>query len=375
MGHRAGRPALRRAPAGLAMGPMAGLSRAAAPTPPEAGRPAIPLAVVGGFLGAGKTSLINHLLATPDAPPATILVNDFGSLEIDAALIRARNGDTLSLANGCVCCSLGGDLIQALLALERRPELPRRLLIEASGVADPGKVAQLGLLAAGYRLEAVVVVVDAGAFPSLLADPRLGDTLARQVRCADLLVVNKSDTVGPAERQALDRLLDGLAPGTPRLPTREGRIAPALLFPAWAEPPGAGTGQSAPPVRATDAPHTAHDVYAAAGGPSGPGDAMPAYYTCVRRYGRPLPEAAARQVFDRELPGGLLRGKALLRLDGGERVWLWQRAGGRSRWEALAVPPPGLAAGESRVVLIGLAGLADAGEERLARAALASLGD
>lgn len=364
MGHRAGRPALRRTPAGLAVGTMSGFSGAAVP---EDGRPAIPLAVVGGFLGAGKTSLINHLLAAPDAPPVTILVNDFGSLEIDAALIRARNGDTLSLANGCVCCSLGGDLIQALLTLERRPELPRRLLIEASGVADPGKVAQLGLLAAGYRLEAVVVVVDAGAFPGLLADPRLGDTLARQVRCADLLVVNKSDTVGPAERQGLDRLLDGLAPGTPRLPTREGRIAPDLLFPAWAESSGTETRQSAPPARATDAVvHAAHDAHAAAG------DAMPAYYTCVRRYGRPLPEAATRQAFDRGLPGGLLRGKALLRLDGDDRVWLWQRAGGRSRWEALAAPSPGLAAGESRVVLIGLA---DAGEERFARAALDDLGD
>ncbi|QEL65061.1 hypothetical protein OTERR_15850 [Oryzomicrobium terrae] len=335
--------------------------------PGVSGQAPIPLTVIGGFLGAGKTSLINHLLAAPGGEPLTVLVNDFGALEIDAALIRARSGDTLSLANGCICCSMGGDLVQALLALERRPEAPRRLVVETSGVADPGKVAQIGLLAAGYRLDAVVVVVDAGAFPALLADPRLGDTVARQVKRADLLVVNKADTIGLTEQRALEKILESLAPTAPRLLTREGRVPAQVLL-----------GEATPPVGADDANAPTAPPRPRSGPPGGAGNPgrqrvlaqppsprpEPAYFTLSWTYLQPLRPDRARELLDRALPARLLRGKALLNLYGDDRPWLWQRAGGRSRWERLEASPPGLAPGESRVVLISLASAADEAEAK-----------
>jgi Ni2+-binding GTPase involved in maturation of urease and hydrogenase len=122
-------------------------------TPTFAGeRPPIPLVVLGGYLGAGKTTLLNHVLSNAGQRRVAVLVNDFGDINIDAALIRERTDDVINLENGCVCCSIGGRLVDALVKISARPARPELLIIEASGVSDPVKIAQIGLLDRAFRL-------------------------------------------------------------------------------------------------------------------------------------------------------------------------------------------------------------------------------
>ena len=166
----------------------------------------IPVTVIGGFLGAGKTTLVNHLLRTATRRYA-VLVNDFGAVDVDAALVRSWDGGVLSLANGCVCCSIGPDLGDTLDRLARRDPAPEHVLVEASGVSDPWRIAQLVKLEPSVTLDAVLVLVDATAFPGQLADRYLTDTLERQLARADLIVLNKCDAAAPDPAEAAVRLL------------------------------------------------------------------------------------------------------------------------------------------------------------------------
>lgn len=158
----------------------------------------LPVTVVSGYLGAGKTSLVNHLLRNAGGRRILVLVNDFGEINIDADLLESAEEDVLTLSNGCVCCSLGGDLYYALAdALDRRPR-PDCLVIEASGVAMPQKIAQAALAEPEMRYCGVVTLVDAVNAGSVLADPRIGAQVANQIAAADLVIVTKSDLAEPA---------------------------------------------------------------------------------------------------------------------------------------------------------------------------------
>ncbi|MBU2409056.1 MAG: GTP-binding protein, partial [Gammaproteobacteria bacterium] len=159
------------------------------------GRHRIPLSVIGGFLGAGKTTLLNRWLREAGGRRIAVLVNDFGALNIDAELIAASSGDTVALTNGCVCCQIGDDLSRALMQLLASGTRYDAVVIEASGVSDPWRIAQLGVADPGLVLEGVIVLVDAGAVLAQARDLLLADTLERQVKAADLLVLNKIDTV------------------------------------------------------------------------------------------------------------------------------------------------------------------------------------
>ena len=121
----------------------------------------IPVTVVGGYLGAGKTTLVNHVLRSAQGIRIAVLVNDFGALPIDAGLIEAREGDLISIAGGCICCSFGSDLMGALASLARRTPRPDQVLIETSGVALPGSVSRSAALLEAFAPGRVVVLVDA----------------------------------------------------------------------------------------------------------------------------------------------------------------------------------------------------------------------
>lgn len=177
--------------------------------------------VIGGYLGAGKTTLVNHLLATAGTRRAGVLVNDFGRLNIDASLLQTE--DTVELANGCVCCTLADGLPVAFeRLLARRPPL-NVILVEASGVADPRKIAGYARLA-GLSDPRVVVVVDAVAIRALQRDRFVAGEIDRQIRSAGLLVVNKRDAVDDASAIDVMERLRKLAPAARIVEARYGVV-------------------------------------------------------------------------------------------------------------------------------------------------------
>lgn len=172
----------------------------------------IPVTVLGGYLGAGKTTLLNGLLRDDHGLRLAILVNDFGSINIDAALVASHGGETISLTNGCVCCSLGDNLAVTLLELMGGPLPPDHIVIEASGVADPRRIAFYGEAHPGLRLDAVIVVVDAESIGERLTDKYVGEVVLRQLLAADLLVLSKLDLISPPERARVYSLLATMSP-------------------------------------------------------------------------------------------------------------------------------------------------------------------
>ena len=189
----------------------------------------IPVTVLGGYLGAGKTTLLNHLLATADGERIAVLVNDFGSIDIDAALVQSHDGDTIQLANGCICCSLAEGFAQAMERIDARRPRADRVVIEASGVADPSAVAQYAHLP-GFRLDAVVVLADAETIRSRTTDRYVGRQVREQLQRADVIVLNKVDLIDERVHDELCTWLAGLAPTTTVLSTTEARVDRHVLF-------------------------------------------------------------------------------------------------------------------------------------------------
>ncbi|BBD36649.1 cobalamin biosynthesis protein CobW [Aminobacter sp. Y103A] len=154
----------------------------------------VPVLVVTGFLGAGKTTFINQLLQRADGRRISAIVNDFGAINIDAELIADAADTVVGLKNGCICCSLQGDLLRTLKLVLSQPVQPDHIVIEASGVADPRGITETlmdPILWHDIRLDAVVAVVDAD---EVAANPaRLRDELWRaQVEAADFIALSKT---------------------------------------------------------------------------------------------------------------------------------------------------------------------------------------
>ncbi len=221
--------------------------------------PPIPLTVIGGFLGAGKTTLVNHLLANATKRYG-VLVNDFGAINIDAALIAAQDGASIALTNGCVCCSLGEDLGDGLAMLARRDPPPEHVIVEASGVSDPWRIAQLALIETGFTLEPLIVLVDGVGFLDQLADRWVSDTVARQLTFAELVIITKADLT--ADLGPLRREIARLRPEARVIEAVGGALDPAVLH--FAPPP-----REKPSRFAAEA---VHDFPTASWHPAGPLD-------------------------------------------------------------------------------------------------------
>ncbi|WP_328763985.1 MULTISPECIES: CobW family GTP-binding protein [unclassified Streptomyces] len=201
----------------------------------------IPVVVLSGFLGSGKTTLLNHLLGNRGGTRIGVVVNDFGSIEIDAMSVAGQVGDSMvSLGGGCLCCAVDSSELDAYLEKLSAPvHRIDVIVIEASGLAEPQEM--IRMLVAGenpaVRYGGLVQVVDAAEFDATRARHPETD---RHLAVADLVVLNKTDRVEAAALARIEAELGTLCPGTPVVAADHGRIDPELLFDRrpWTETQG-----------------------------------------------------------------------------------------------------------------------------------------
>ena len=197
-----------------------------------------PVTVLTGFLGSGKTTLLNRWLRDPRFADTAVLVNEFGDVSIDTALVRAASENIVTLAGGCICCRMAGDVVRALRELhvermEGRIPAFRRVVIETTGLADPGPLLatliEMPVVAARYALSGVVATVDAEHGAATLehhAEAR------QQVAMADRIVVTKVDRATAQATVAVHGRIAQLNPGAPRVESSRADADPAPLLEA-----------------------------------------------------------------------------------------------------------------------------------------------
>ncbi|WP_327352934.1 CobW family GTP-binding protein [Streptomyces sp. NBC_01304] len=201
----------------------------------------IPVIVLAGFLGSGKTTLLNQLLRHSGGTRIGVIVNDFGSIEIDAMSVAGQVGSTVSLGNGCLCCAVDGSELDAYLEKLTRPSVGLDVIvIEASGIAEPQELVRMLLGSENPHIVygGLVEVVDAAEFD---ATRQRHPEVERHLALADLVVLNKADRVDEAEHGRILRAVSGLVDGAAVVSATYGRIDPELLFDA--RPKGERIGQ------------------------------------------------------------------------------------------------------------------------------------
>ena len=318
----------------------------------------IPTLIVGGYLGAGKTTLVNHLLRNAGGRRIAVMVNDFGELTIDADLIEGAEGSILALAGGCVCCSFGSDLLGALQDVLQRQPPPDLILIETSGVALPAAVARSARLLPGLSIDGIVLMLDAETVRQRSADPYVGDLVRQQLLDADLLILNKTELCSPKALAELHAWLPTMTTdGTPVVPANQARVPPELVlgFHAdWAANPQGTNGDALARWAAQPITHPITPPIAAA----------------ADRFVNELLELTAPLDPQQLLAAltapdaGVVRAKGWLTDLAGQRHLLQQV--GR-RIELLPLAPDAGPAGADRLLVIGLAGVYRCGQLLLNR--------
>ena len=173
----------------------------------------IPVTVLTGYLGSGKTTLLNRILSEPHGKRYAVIVNEFGEIGIDNDLIVESDEEIYEMNNGCVCCTVRGDLVRVVQGLMRRPGRFDAIIVETTGLADPAPVAQTFFMDDDVRakthLDAVVALVDAKHLPLRLADTK---EASEQIGFADVVIVNKTDLVTPDEVEKIRRTVHAINP-------------------------------------------------------------------------------------------------------------------------------------------------------------------
>lgn len=203
----------------------------------------IPVTIIGGYLGAGKTTLVNQMLRRASGVKLAILVNEFGELPIDEDLIEAQDDELISIAGGCICCSFGSDLTAALLKLADLSPAPDHIVIETSGVALPGAIASSITILNQFAVNGICVLADCAHARALAADEYIGDTITRQFLDANLLLLTKSDLVDAKALAAFQGWLSDNWPAPRHIRVCHGALPNEVLlghFPARSARTGRG---------------------------------------------------------------------------------------------------------------------------------------
>jgi G3E family GTPase len=195
-----------------------------------------PVTLLTGFLGSGKTTVLNHILKRPEMAATAVIVNEFGEIGIDHLLVEKATDDVVLMQSGCLCCTIRGDIADTLVNLfvdRARGKIPgfERVVIETTGLADPAPILHAlmsdPIVAERYMVDGVVTTVDAVNGAGTL-DAQI--EAVKQAAVADRLLLTKSDLASPEAKQALEARLADLNPGAPIIEVTGGAVDPAFLF-------------------------------------------------------------------------------------------------------------------------------------------------
>jgi G3E family GTPase len=290
-----------------------------------------PIAIIGGFLGSGKTSLLTHILSADHGLRVAVLINDFGEINIDAQLVIAVEGQsTISLVNGCICCTIRDDLLTEVSRLIAMQPPPEYIVIETSGVSDPAAVAQtflLDLQRKQVEVDAIISVLDA----DLSSIPDDYQALARsQVEVADIVVLNKTDLVSAEQLAAMRQYVKRAVPRARLLETTHGRVPVEMVLGINA------FDATRRDLDHADAVHVEHDGCCQSGCRHAPlaHNHGEMFATWTYRTDRPFSFGALQRAIE-HLPEDIYRakGKVKLDIDAGERGIL--QVTGRRGWLTL----------------------------------------
>jgi len=286
----------------------------------------IPVTILTGFLGAGKTTLLRRVLSDAKGVRYAVLINDFGALNIDAELVVERTADSVALENGCVCCSIRDDLVEAIADLLARDDSPDRLIIEASGVSRPLAIAdalEQDALSTKTVLDGIFCLVDADSFTDL--DFASTELALDQVAGSDMVVLNKVDLAQHATIEKVESTLRGALPRVRILRATNADVPTELLF-GPREPSPRDPAASHHHDHDHDHEHDHHDHSAE-------------FATWQWSTDKPVDARLFRRALN-QLPVSLLRAKGVLRTDADSRRLVFHLVGKRREMAFEEHPAP-----------------------------------
>ena len=272
----------------------------------------VPFTVIGGFLGAGKTSMLNHLLAQSSGIRCAVLVNDFGDLNIDESLVSSHDGQTISLANGCVCCSISNDFNQTVINLVKRIEEFDQVVVEASGVSEPDRIMDIARLDPELSPSGIVVLVDAEEIQKHAGNSYVRSVVVKQLQTAELLIVNKTDLVSREKLALLETWLEDISPNAVRLNTSGGVVPVQMIFGEKIKGNGFSDKADDETNRTEDSNYSHHNHQ----------------FKSVALYNSKKLNRKTFEIWCEALPPSVIRGKGILYFDDTpENSWVWQKVG------------------------------------------------